>query len=302
MRVVEIIRRPDEGERADLVDFVEQVGAATGARPISDHLWLDLTTGDAEGMIVVSVADPDGLLGIAQVSSANASSSLEVVLRPGVPDARAVHDDLVETAVRAFGFDGGGRLWWWADDADHHDRALAERLGLVPARRLHEMRLGLPIAEHATVATRAFRPDDAAAWLLVNNRAFADHGEQGGWTHDTLTARMSEPWFDPDGFRLHERDGRLAAFCWTKLHPDPPLGEIYVIAVDPDFHGTGLGRQLTLAGLDWIAGRGITTAMLHVDADNVAAVSLYERLGFTVHSTRLAFSADLPALDEARPA
>jgi len=143
------------------------------------------------------------------------------------------------------------------------------------------------------VATRDFVPGvDDDAWLAVNNRAFADHGEQGGWTHDDLQLRMTEPWFDPAGFRIHEVDGRIAAFCWTKLHDefDPVIGEIYVIAVDPDFHGRGLGKQLTLAGLDSIAARGVDTADLYVDADNTAAVGLYDRLGFTIHRSRQAYA------------
>jgi mycothiol synthase len=108
-----------------------------------------------------------------------------------------------------------------------------------------------------------------------------------------LQARAREPWFDADGFLLHERDGRLAGFCWTKIHPanaaSEALGEIYVIAVDPDFHGLGLGRALTLAGLDWLARKGVGTGMLYVDAANVAAVTMYERLGFAVHHDDQAF-------------
>ena len=299
MRIVEIMRRPNSGERARLIEFVEQTTHASGTRMLSDHLWLDLNAVQSDGPLITIASDPSGMLGMAQISSANASSSLEVVVRPDVDDAAQVRRDLADTAVDAFRFDGGGRLWWWLDDADADDRALADRLGLLPERELHEMRLRLPIEQHATVTTRAFRPGiDDAAWLAVNNRAFAEHGEQGGWTLDTLATRVAEPWFDPDGFRIHERDGRIAAFCWTKLHTErqPFVGEIYVIAVDPDFHGMGLGTQLTLAGLDSIAQRTVTAAMLYVDADNTAAVTLYERLGFTVEHTRLAYSADLPGV------
>jgi mycothiol synthase len=296
MRVVEIIRRPTDAERRRLIDFVEHTTRTLGARPLSDHLWLDLNTGRTDGFIAATVSDEAGTVAMAQISTTNDSASLEVVIDPGLTDPRPVRDDVVETAVDSFRHHGGGMLYWWVDDPDASELALAGRIGLRPGRELLEMRRSLPLETRATVATRSFVVGhDEDAWIAVNNRAFADHGEQGGWTADMLASRIAEPWFDPDGFRLHERDGRLAGFCWTKLHAehDPVTGEIYVIAVDPDFHGQGLGKQLTLAGLDSIAAGGITTAMLYVDAANATAVRMYEQLGFTIHRSRQAFAGDL---------
>ena len=179
--------------------------------------------------------------------------------------------------------------------------ALEATLGFELDRELLQMRRPLPTGPQATISTRSFVPGaDEEAFLTVNNRAFADHHEQSAWTVDMVLAREHAVWFDPDGFRLYEQEGRLAGFCWTKVHrpavpraDDGALGEIYVIAVDPDFAGQGLGKQLTLAGLDHLARIGIDTAMLYVDADNTAAVSMYERLGFTVHSSSSAFSYQL---------
>jgi mycothiol synthase len=159
------------------------------------------------------------------------------------------------------------------------------------------MRRSLPLAEsQPTLEVRTFRPGhDELAWLEVNNRAFAHHPEQGGWSIETLQSRMAQPWFDPLGFIIHEADDRIAGFCWTKVDPevDPTLGEIYVIAVDPDFHGRGLGSALVLAGLENMSRRGITEAMLFVDAENKPAVEMYERLGFRVTRTDRAFVGDI---------
>ena len=85
----------------------------------------------------------------------------------------------------------------------------------------------------------------------------------------------------------------LAGFCWTKIHVDERVGEIYVIAVDPARQRQGLGRPLVVAGLDWLAEQGIPTGMLFVDAANEAAVGLYRVLGFSTHRVDRAFQVDV---------
>jgi mycothiol synthase len=164
------------------------------------------------------------------------------------------------------------------------------------------MRCPLPVPDHVAgdrtpvIRTRPFQPGhDETAWLATNNRAFAAHPEQGKWELSRLIEREKEPWFDPAGFLLLEEDGRLAGSCWTKVHAgtDPPMGEIYVIGVDPDFQGRGFGRALTLVGLEWLAGHGLRTGMLYVDANNISAMTMYRSMGFTEDHIDRAYVAQL---------
>ena len=205
--------------------------------------------------------------------------------------------NVLRSAVEAVASQGGGELQWWQSRPTPRTDALASDLGLTTRRDLLQVKRPLPDSRYADppLVTRPFVPgQDEDAWLEVNNRAFGWHPEQGGWDAAMLAAREGEPWFDPDGFLLYEEDGRLAGFCWTKVH-DAAMGEIYVIAVDPDFSGRGLGRRLTVAGLDYLAGRGLTVGMLYVDASNLTARSLYDKLGFTLDHIDRAYSGDVQA-------
>jgi mycothiol synthase len=194
----------------------------------------------------------------------------------------------------------GGDVRWWVTDPGAADDDAATAHGLTAERDLLQMRRPLPVDEPMPpLAVRPFVPGrDEDAWIEVNNRAFASHPEQGGWTRDVVVGHEAEPWFDPQGFLLHEDagSGRLAGFVWTKVHADekPPVGEIYVIAVDPDFGGRGLGRTLTMVGLDWMHRvRGVDRGMLYVDSANGGAVHVYESLGFSVDHVDRAYAGEV---------
>jgi mycothiol synthase len=215
----------------------------------------------------------------------------------GASDPEAAIDRL-HAALEAIAEQGGGLARLWVRHGDDAARAAAQALGLTEERSLHELRRALPVDQPWSLETRPFVVgQDEEAWLEVNNRAFEWHPEQGGWTLADLQERMAEPWFDPAGFLLHEEGGRLLGFCWTKEHRDvdPPLGEIYVIAADPSAGRKGLGTALTLAGLDHLHRRGLDVGMLYVDGANDRAIAMYERLGFVVHHTDVAWTIEVAA-------
>lgn len=190
-----------------------------------------------------------------------------------------------------------GGLHAWSHGDHPAAAALAAHEGWTRARELWVMRttvgdLAMPAAP-AGMTLRGFRPDlprDAEELLRVNAAAFAHHPEQGGMDAENLADRMGEPWFDPEGLIMAWAGEHLLGFHWTKRHGHAE-GEVYVVGIDPTAQGRGLGRLLTTAGLAYLHSLGNDSVHLYVEADNAAAVGLYQGLGFThdAHDTHVQY-------------
>jgi mycothiol synthase len=298
---VELVGPLDADEVRAVSALAEAATEADGVRPLSEHVMLHLRYGGDERVRNVLVWKGPRLLayGHLDVTDEVAGASAEMVVHPAY--RRHGLGRLLVATIRAETADG--RLRLWAHGGHRGAAALAADLGFRQSRALWQMRrslyAALPTVELPDgVTVRNFEPGrDDEAWVRLNGTAFAGHPEQGGWTVEDLHRRMAEPWFDPHGFFLAERGDRLAGFHWTKVHGGEgshhghdPIGEVYVLGVDPGERGTGLGRALTLVGLQHLRHLGLPDAMLYVDADNAAAIRLYQGLGFTRWETDLMFS------------
>lgn len=272
---------------------------ALGYRPLDEDSWHDLAVGRQPGFagFIARRADAPGIVGYAQLRRKPAAWELEYVLDPATAGVFRIGGALCRAALDAVAEEGGGRVQLWTRSPTATSDEIAGSLGLVAERELYQMRRPLPVDEDSSspIATRPFRVGaDEPAWLELNNSAFAAHPEQGSWSADMLAERELEAWFDPTGFLVHERAGKMAAFCWTKVHDsDPPLGEIYVLGVDPTLQARGIGASMLAAGLDVLSGKGLRTAMLYVDADNERAVELYRAFGFVVDHRDRAYGGDI---------
>jgi len=276
----------DDAQQADIRSLIAAATVADGVAPVGDQVLRELPLDRTRHLL--AHAD-DALVGYLNLTLDTA----EVVV---APDARrrGTGARLIRTALSEATADT--RVW--AHGNLTAARATAESVGLVALRELWQMRRSLadlPAMADATQFRTYPGPDADDEILRVNNAAFAWHPEQGGWTHADIDERRAERWFDPAGLFLAYEDERLLGFHWTKIHAasesEPELGEVYVVGVDPEAQGRGLGASLTLVGLHHLAdklGPG-GTVLLYVEADNSAAIKTYRRLGFELHSADVAY-------------
>jgi mycothiol synthase len=280
-----------------VLDLVSAVTAHDGLSPLSEHVWLHVRDGGDAADQHLLAYDADQLLGYAHLDTTDPieGPSAELAVAP-THRRHGVGRSLVEHLLTTT----GGRLRLWAHGEQAGAADLARAMGFRESRALWQMRRSLlsPL-DHvqlpANIHLRTFDPQlDRESWLGLNQRAFAHLPDQANWTIEDLDKRMAEPWFDSAGFILAETQGELCGFNWTKVHGHhhhghEDIGEIYVIAVDPRFHGQGLGRALTVAGLKYLRSVGLRQAMLYVDARNTAAIRLYEGLGFVRWDTDVCY-------------
>lgn len=309
-------RRLSDEETREALALLDAAAAADGTTPVSEAVLLNLRHG-AEADYLLARAPDGALAGFAQLTE---DAVAELAVRPD-RRRRGLGTQLVRALVERVGSTRGTgqatRLRVWAHGEHPAAVALARRLGFTRTRVLLQLRRSLrtplPAVEFPPgVRLRTFVVgQDEEEFLRVNNAAFAWHPEQGGWDLPQVRAREGEPWFDPKGFLLAVDDhDRLLGFHWTKVHPtgdgdDPrrPVGEVYVVGVDPAAQGRGLGAALTLAGLHYLRDRGLNQVLLYVEADNTPAVRLYTELGFTRWSADVVFeSPPVPTAGRAEPA
>jgi mycothiol synthase len=309
---LDVRTRLDPAQVADVRELVAAAGEADGVHPLSEHVTLHLGHGgDPRARNVLARID-GRLAGYAHLDLTDVveGASAELVVHPSLR-RQGIGQALVGQLV---GLAPEGRLRLWAHGNHPAAGKLAERLGFHRGRVLWQMRRSLyaPLPAPALpegVDVRTFVPgQDEDRWVAVNNAAFAEHPDQGRWSVDDLMVREKEPWFDPEGFFLAERDGELVAFHWTKIHgatqhltphghgdeeahdhAHDPIGEVYVVGVAPSAQGQGLGPAMTLIGLRHLRARGLGQAMLYVDEVNTNAIRVYERLGFSRWDTDVSY-------------
>jgi mycothiol synthase len=299
---VDVTIEPARDDRAQVGPLDAAWRAATGAEALNESVWIDLAAPQPESAAFFARRNA-AALGYVHVARADNAAdgtdrwSVGIVVEPSDPHGTAVTAALLDAAIAHVRANGGGTLVLWRTGEHPTDRAVSDA-GFALARELYQMRVLLPLDETpvwpAGVTVRMFEPGrDDAAWLAVNNRAFAGHAEQGNWDETTLRRRLDEPWFDRSLFFLAVDGDGVVGFNWCKLHPpaadDPALGEIFVIGVDERARGMKLGRPLALTGLRAMSERGVTTGMLYCAADNAPALRLYRSLGFTVHQVSRAY-------------
>jgi GNAT superfamily N-acetyltransferase len=149
-----------------------------------------------------------------------------------------------------------------------------------------------------TPTIRAYELEDRADVVELSLRAWAP-------VHDSMREVMGREVFDlhhrPDWRTkqqrdvesvladekatvwIAERDGAVVGFAAAILHADEQMGELWMMAVDPDQQNHGLGTELTNVATDWMREAGMTHAVISTGGDDghAPARRTYEKAGYS---------------------
>jgi mycothiol synthase len=189
-------------------------------------------------------------------------------------------------------------------DVEEGRKALFEAFGLEPARYYVNLARpidnGLPPVElPAGFRLRAFNPErDVEEVWQVDTLAFQDHWGFNGFPLDEFRRWLDQPHFRPELWLLAEKEatGEVVGLGLNKIDPDwiaqtgRREGYVTTLGVLREYRKQGLGTALLAQSLHALREAGMEAAHLSADSENLTgAMRLYERLGFRVRKTHIAY-------------
>ena len=85
-----------------------------------------------------------------------------------------------------------------------------------------------------------------------------------------------------DNMFVAMNEGKVAGFVGLRVHPEDQMGEIYVIAVDPELQRKGIGTALIDFAMARFREAGLKSAMVETGGDpgHQGSPAVYEAAGF----------------------
>jgi len=283
-----------KSQQESVLSLIKAAHDFDGTPAIAEHVLLHLRHGGDKSDSHLVIEENKEVIAYAHLDTTDlvAGPSVEAVVHPQ-HRGKGLGALILKEAIKICG--DKTRIWSHGDLPAAKAIAASLNLERLWSNLLMSKTLGEIQPVTSKYPIRTFIPSlDNQAFLALNNNVFANYPDQGGWSEDDLKVRVNESWFDDKGFFVAEDKGELIGFCWTKIHGahthshtgsdddhgHEALGEIYVLAVNPDYKGQGIGRDITITGLNYLKYQGLNNVMLYVGVENKPAFNLYKSLGF----------------------
>ncbi len=183
-------------------------------------------------------------------------------------------------------------------------KSLLPKLGFSLVRHFLELRLEisgiqLPNINDPTLSFPRLPSGEEGKLAQLQNRCF-----EGSWgynpnTLEDLIYHINAANCSLEDIILASKEEIYLGYCWTQMNPEEDTatggskGRIYMIGIDPNCRGEGIGRKLLLAGLSHLKNKGIKVVELTVDSENKTAHNLYRSIGFRTRTTSLWYEKSL---------
>ena len=177
-------------------------------------------------------------------------------------------------------------------------KSVLSRLGFEYAKRFLELRLDMGKVpwqniDQGTLGCRHLQCGEEDRLTQIQNRSFAGIWGYNPNTVEAITYRINLSNCSPEDVVLTFDRDKVIGYCWTEITYEGEAGigkrkgRIFMLGVEPNYQGMGVGKRVLLAGLAQLKSKGLPVAELTVDSENKAACALYRSVGFKVHTSSL---------------